>query len=56
MERAKEIMFDMFDTYGECDDIIEALRNLNSLGDITDDEYDYCLEHWDTLLKEWEVK
>lgn len=56
MEKLKEIMFDLFDTYEDCDDIIDALRGLNSCEEITEDEYDYCINNWDDILKEWEAK
>ena len=32
----------------------DSLRSLNSEGEITDEEYDYCLEHWDEILLDWE--
>lgn len=52
--RIGQIMFDLFDSYEDCDEIIDSLRSLNSEGEITDEEYDYCLEHWDEILLDWE--
>lgn len=52
--RIGQIMFDLFDSYEDCDEIIDRLRSLNSEGEITDEEYDYCLEHWDEILLDWE--
>ena len=50
------VMFDLFDKYEECDDIKEALRHMNSDGDVSDEEYDYAILHWEELLKEWEER
>lgn len=50
----KEVMFDLFEEYKYYDGIKEALRSLNSEGDVTDEEYDMALECWDEWLKEWE--
>ena len=52
--RIGQIMFDLFDSYEDCDEIIDSLRSLNSEREITDEEYDYCLEHWDEILLDWE--
>ena len=52
--RIGQIMFDLFDSYEDCDEIIDCLRSLNSEGEITDEEYDQCLEHWDEILLDWE--
>lgn len=41
--RIGQIMFDLFDSYEDCDDIIDS-----------EGEYDYCLEHWDEILLDWE--
>ena len=54
MERLRKIMYPLFDEYEDCDDITEALRSLLSEGEITEEEYDQCQEHWDELLEEWE--
>ena len=50
------VMFDLFDKYEECDDIKEALRHMNSDGEVSDTEYDYAILHWEELLKEWEER
>lgn len=50
------VMFDLFDEYEECDDIKYALRDMNSDGEVSDTEYDYAIEHWEELLKEWEER
>lgn len=55
-DHIKEIMFDLFDKYEECDDIKDALRNMNSDGEVTEEEYDYAILHWEDLLKEWEER
>lgn len=55
-DHIKEIMFKLFDEFEEYDDIKYALRDMNSDGEVTDKEYDYAVEHWDELLKEWEER
>lgn len=50
------VMFDLFDKYEECDDIKDALRNMNSDGEVSETEYDYAIEHWEELLKDWEER
>ena len=52
----KEILFDLFEEFDDYDDIIEDLRSLNSMGKLTDDEYDTILSNYDKWLKEWEMK
>lgn len=55
MTHITKIMFDLFDKYEECDDIKNALRNMNSDGDVSDEEYDFAVDQWDNLLKIWEA-
>lgn len=52
----KEIMFNLFDEYEEYDDIKNALRNMNSFGEVSNQEYDMALDNWDNWLAEWENK
>lgn len=52
--RLGKIMFPLFDEYEECDDIIDALDSLLECGEITEEEYDQCQEHWDEILLDWE--
>lgn len=54
MEKVKELLFDLFDRYDTYEEIIADFRSLASEGEVTDQEYDYCLAHWDDLLEEWE--
>ena len=51
-----EVMFDLFNKHEECDDIKDALRNMNSDGEVSDTEYDYAIKHWEELLKEWKER
>ena len=51
-----EIMFDLFDKYEAYEDIKDALRDMNSDGTVSDTEYDYAIEHWEELSKEWEER
>lgn len=54
MDKLKEIMYPLFDMYEDYYDIKEALRSMHSNDDISEEEYDKCLEHWDDLLSQWE--
>lgn len=53
---AKEVMFDLFDECEDHDEIKDRLRDMNSDEEISDEEYDYLLSHWDSILKEWTTK
>lgn len=55
MTHITKIMFDLFDKYEECDDIKDALRNMNSDNTVSDEEYDFAVENWDNILKIWEA-
>lgn len=52
----KTIIFDLFNKYDDYDTIIEALRSMNSCGEVLDSEYDAALDNWDNWLAEWENK
>lgn len=39
------------DEVGDVDLAVEQLRSLNTEGEISDDEYDYIMNHWDELLE-----
>lgn len=56
MEKLKELLFDLFDTYEECEDIIDSLRSLASNNEITEQEYDIILDNYDKWLAEYEEK
>lgn len=52
--RLGKIMFELFDEGEDYDDIHDMLSDLNCNGEVTDEEYDYLLEHWDEILSDWE--
>lgn len=54
-QKIRDILIDLFKTYTECDDIIEALRSLETEKEITAEEYDYAIKHYDEILKEVET-
>ena len=54
-QKIRDILIDLFKTYTECDDIIEALRSLETEKEITEEEYDYAIKHYDEILKEVEA-
>lgn len=52
LEEAIELFIDIAEQNEDVEAIIDELRNLNSAGEITDEEYDYILQHWDELLQQ----
>ena len=51
----KEIFVDIAEEYTEYNDIKDRIRGLHSFGDITDDEYNYLIQNWDDILKEYNL-
>ena len=49
----KDLLFDLFESYEDYENIISALRSLNTENQITDDEYYYIISNYDELLDEW---
>lgn len=47
----KEILFDLFDRYEDCEDILHELRLRE---DISNDTYNNILRNWDEYLAEWD--
>lgn len=56
MENLKEILFSLFSQYENVEDIIDALRSLNSCKEITDNDYDVIMENYEKWLQEYENK
>jgi hypothetical protein len=52
--RIAQIMFPLFDRYNNPDYIDTELKSLHEGHEITDEEYDICMEHWDEILLDWE--
>jgi len=52
--RLGKIMFPLFDRYTNPDYISTELKSLHEGHEITDEEYDQCLEYWDEILLDWE--
>ena len=52
----KIILYDLFEQYEWCEDIIDKLRNLNTEKVISDEEYDFIMANYEQWLKEWEEK
>jgi hypothetical protein len=50
----KTILYDLFAEYEDCEDIIDALRNLNTEKVITNKEYNFIMANYEQWLKEWE--
>lgn len=49
----KNILEDLFNEYEFYEDIINALRSLNTENEITNEEYDYILTNYESWLNEW---
>ena len=49
----KEMLFNLFNQYENVEDIINALRSLNTENKITNEEYDNILLNYENWLKEW---
>lgn len=45
-------MVNNVEQYPECENIIDALRSLNSAHVISDDDYDYIIKYWDDIIEE----
>lgn len=55
-QKIKEILFDLFNTYEECDEILDALCSLHNEGAITQEEYDMCYDQYEDVLAQWEAE
>ena len=42
------------ENYPDYEEMIQAMRSLHSNGSITDEQYNYCLKHWDEWLSEFD--
>ena len=52
MEHAIDLFVDIAKQYEEYDYIKDRIRGLHSFGELSDKEYDYIIENWDTILKQ----
>lgn len=52
----KIILYDCFENYEDCEDIINKLRDLNTEKEISDEEYDFIMANYEQWLKEWEER
>lgn len=52
IEKLKEFFIDIASQYATYEEIIEDIRSLNSENVISDEEYNYILEHWDEWINE----
>ena len=52
----KIILYDCFENYEDCEDIINHLRGLNTEKVITNKEYDFIMAHYEEWLKDWEER
>ena len=49
----KDEIFNLLDSYENCEDIINDLREQERNGSITERQYDYAMENWENILNEW---
>ena len=52
--KLEELLYDLFNSYEDYEDIINALRNLESEKEITGKEYNIILKNYDKWLKKYE--
>lgn len=52
-QKCKDYLFDLFEEFEDYDPIKDRLRSLNSNGDLTDAEYDFCMAEYEDILNEW---
>ena len=53
MEHAREIFKSIAEQYETCEEITDCIRSLVSVGELTQEEYDYILQEWDNMLAEF---
>ena len=57
IEEVKDYFKDLVedkDNYPDYEAMIQAMRSLDSNGDISNEQYNYCLAHWDEWLSEFD--
>lgn len=52
--KLEELVYALFNSYEDYEDIINALRNLESEKEITEEEYNVVLKNYDKWLKKYE--
>lgn len=52
----KIILYDCFENYEDCEEIIDKLRSLNTEQVISDEEYNFIMAHYEEWLEEWEER
>lgn len=52
----KIILYDLFEQYEYCEDIIDKLRSLNTEQVISDEEYNFIMAHYEQWLEDWEER
>lgn len=50
-KKAIKLFFDYLDKYEVYEELIDAVRNAHSYGDISDDDYDCLIKNWDDLVE-----
>ena len=52
----KIILYDCFEQYEDCENIINKLRSLNADKVISSEEYDFIMANYEQWLKDWEER
>ena len=50
----EDLFLTIYDSTEDVEGMIDMLRSHNSIGEITDNEYHYIMEHWDEFLDKCE--
>ena len=56
MNDLKELVFDLFEKYEDYEDIINGIRSLVSENEITDSDYNFILDNYNDLCREYNKK
>ena len=51
MEHAEKVFVEIAEQYEDCIDMLDALRSLETCNEITEEEYDYIIRHWNRMLE-----
>ena len=55
MEQAIDLFLDLAEEFEDCDNILDGLRNLESEGELSEEQYNYIIQNWDNILKEHDL-
>lgn len=51
MEHAEKVFVEVAEQCEDSVDMLDALRSLKTCNEITEEEYEYIIKHWNKMLK-----